>query len=427
MRRALPYVVACVGTAFGACASDTEGGSDRATGPASGAAASGSLAGAGGTGTAGAGGSFGNTNGMGMAPPEMVVLPTDDGNCGATSMEAEEVVVEETIEVPEEVTSIAPVAINIMLDQSGSMAGSPGIPPFIPAIPALWPGAVASIKSFVNDPKSADLSVALQYFPVSGFQCNGTGYDNPEVPMAKLPGNAAAIATSLDGHTPNGNTPIEGALRGATTYCQTYTPTDPNEVCVAVFITDGFPTDCDANAGNLAGIAATAAAAGVITYAVGLQGSDFSLLDQISMQGGAEDCDTAASTFACDVTASSDKLLDVLIKIRKEVVTTVTRTETVMKTVEKPLDCEFVLPPAENVQQGFDKDEVNVQLTAPSISDTTLGRVPSKDDCAANGWYYDDATKPTRIIACPDTCDMIQSTTAAKISILLGCPTIIIG
>ena len=423
MRRALPYLVVCVWTVSGACASDTEGGTDRTTGPSTGAAASGSMAGAGGAAGSGAGGSFGNTNGMGMEPPKMVVVPTDDGNCGATSMEAEEVVVEETIEVPEEVTTIAPVAINIMLDQSGSMNGILGIG-------ALWPGAIASIKAFVNDPMSQGLKVALQYFPVSGYQCNGTGYDTPEVPMAELLADgvqAAAVSASLDAHTPNGNTPIEGALRGVTSFCESYVPADPNEKCVSVFITDGAPTDCDLNHDNIAGVAATAFGAGVITYAVGLQGSDFALLDKISMQGGAEDCDPAAATYACDVTAGSNKLVEALNKIRAEVVTTVTHTETVMKTVEKPLDCEFVLPPAENVMQGFDKDEVNVQLTAPGIKDTTLGRVPSKKECTADAWYYDDATKPTRIITCPDTCTMIQSTTGAKIDILLGCPTIVIG
>lgn len=430
MRRSLSYLVVFA-MGLTACASDSEGGSDRNSGSGSGTGSGAPGDGSEGTAGSGAGGpGFGNTNSMGAGPMEIVQLPSDDGTCGAVSMEAEEVVIEEEIEVPEEVTSVAPVAINIILDQSGSMGGAPAIPPFIPAVPALWPGAVDSINAFVNDPMSEGLSVALQYFPVAGYQCNGTGYDMPEVPMGKLLPDgvqAMAIANSLAAHAPNGNTPIEGALRGVTSYCQTYTPSDPNEVCVAVFITDGFPTDCSADATTLAGIAGTAAGAGVITYAVGLQGSDFTLLDQISMQGGAEDCDAAAATYACDVTAGSDKLVEALKKIRKEVITTVTHTETVMKTVEKPLDCEFVLPPPENVAQGFDKDEVNVQLTGPSISDTTLGRVPSKGDCAADAWYYDDATAPTRIIACPDTCDMIQATEGAKIDILLGCPTIIIG
>ena len=60
-------------------------------------------------------------------------------------------------------------------------------------------------------------------------------------------------------------------------------------------------------------------AAGVKTYAVGLQGSDFSLLDKISMQGGAGDCDLAAPTYACDVTAGSDSLVEALNKIREQV------------------------------------------------------------------------------------------------------------
>jgi hypothetical protein len=67
---------------------------------------------------------------------------------------------------------------------------------------------------------------------------------------------------------------------------------------------------------------------------------------------------------------------------------------------------------------------VNVQLSAPNSGDTVLGKVSAEDDCARNGWYYDDATKPTRIIACPETCDLIETTPEATVAILLGCKTV---
>ena len=54
-----------------------------------------------------------------------------------------------------------------------------------------------------------------------------------------------------------------------------------------------------------------------------------------------------------------------------------------------------------------------------------LGVVPTQADCAnfQNGWYYDDPVKPTKIIACPSTCDAIKAATDGKIDILVGCDT----
>jgi len=50
--------------------------------------------------------------------------------------------------------------------------------------------------------------------------------------------------------------------------------------------------------------------------------------------------------------------------------------------------------------------------------------VGSEDACGTElGWYYDNAAAPTRILACPETCTAVQSSTAAKVEVLLGCAT----
>lgn len=403
--------VAFLVTFASACATDSGEPTDRAG--ASSATGSGG-AGAAGT-SAGAGGAddFGNTDmRVAQAPQEIVELPGADGNCGATSVQAEQVIVEEQFEVEEEVTTVEPVAIYLMLDQSGSMV-------------LLWPGVANSVTQFVQDPMSAGVDVAIQYFPAFG-ECTGTGYDVPEVPMGRLSGHAVNITNSLAAHGPFGiGTPIEGALRGVTRYCQNFQQQNPSEKCIAVFITDGAPSGCNEDHNAIVQIATDAQAAGVTTYAVGLAGSDFTLLNRISMEGGAEDCDPGPQ-YACDVTAGGDQLVVALNRIREAVTTTVTRIETVTMTVETPLECEWELPAPDNAAQGFDQDQVNVQLTAPGAADATLGKVASAADCVADAWHYDDATSPTRIIACPETCDMIQSTTGAAVDILLGCPTLVI-
>lgn len=362
-------------------------------------------------GMAAPGGAFGNPEArIDAGTPMMVpVSAPDGGECGATSVQAQQVVLTEEIEVMEEVTSREPVAIYLMLDQSASSI-------------LLWPGAVNAINAFVNDPSSAGLDVAIQYFPLLTQACDGSGYATPEVLPGRLPAHAAMISASLANHAPFGfDTPMEGALRGVTQYCDRFQMENPDEQCVAVLITDGAPSGCNEDFGQLAQIAADAFSSGVLTYAVGLLGSDFTLLNQIAMSGGGEDCDPGAN-FACDVTANSDLLVDALNKIRDTVTTIETRIETVTTVVETPLECEWEIPPSPT--GTFDREKVNVQLSSMSANAVTLGKVASDVACAQNGWRYDDPSAPTRIIACEQTCEMIRATPQAKVDILLGCQTI---
>jgi len=365
------------------------------------------------------GGDFGNTD-VSMAtdtqPAVMDSVAMDDGNCGATSVVAEQVVLEEFIEIEEEVTTVEPVAFYIMLDQSFSMV-------------PLWFGAVAGIKAFVTDPMSDGIDVALDFFPGFGMirGCDGSGYENPHIPMGRLPGHAPAITSTLDSLLgPTGiGTPIEGALRGATAFCANFQAQNPDEKCIAVLVTDGSPSGCQEDPNALVSIVAQAFSGGVITYGVGLAGSDFTLLNRISQEGGADDCDPGAQ-YACDVTASADQLVLALNRIRAAVTNTVTRVETVTTVVETPLACEWELPPPDSINQGFDKMQVNVKLSATELGAKQLSYVESESACAADAWYYDDATAPTRIIACPDTCSVIESSTGAAVDILLGCPTLVL-
>jgi hypothetical protein len=390
-----------------ACA-DSSSVRDRLQGNgAAGAAGSGQAT----AGMAAPGGAFGNpTERPDAGMPVMVAIEVPEGGeCGATSVQAQQAVVSEEIEVMEEVTSREPVAIYLMLDQSASAI-------------LLWPGAVNAINAFVNDPASAGIDVAIQYFPLLTNACDGSSYSTPEVAPGRLPMHAAAIGSSLGAHAPFGfDTPMEGALRGATQFCTGFQADNPDEKCVAVLITDGAPSGCNEDFGQIAQIAQNAFASGVLTYAVGLLGSDFTLLNQIAMSGGAMDCDPGAN-FACDVTAGSERLVDALNQIRDTVTTIETRIETVTTVVETPIECEWDLPPSPT--GTFDREKVNVQLSSAGGTATTLGKVASEDVCANNGWHYDDPLTPTRIVACAPTCELLKGTAQAKVDILLGCPTL---
>ena len=390
----------------------------------------------------------------------------EEPNCGARSFEAEQVVTETQVEVTEEITedvtteetvevtedvteeviTTKPAKLYILLDRSASMSGATGGS-------NIWTPAVNAVKAFVADEDSAGLGVGIQYFPnsKSGNTCDGTRYKTPDVAPAPavLPASASALITSLGKQSPESllgasGTPIEGALRGATQYCLTYQAAHTDEQCVAVIVTDGKPEwdSCEKNYDNLAKIAKAAKDKGVITFAVGLKGADFTLLNKIAMAGGAPDCDTGSSTYACDVSSNADKLSIALNKIRETTVTTEThtvtypvthtvtrpvthtetRTETHYEVQKTPVPCEWTIP--ESTDGPFNKDKVNVRWSA-NKQETTLLRVGAQADCLEKGWYYDNPTSPERVIACSQTCDAIKAQEDSSVDILLGCATIV--
>ncbi len=424
-----------VGLALGACTAENGAGGDR--GPLAPGGSGGGVAGASGAvAGVGAGGAWlpdpyaGSSGGGTEGTLDSGVTDA----CASISREAEQVEVEKEVEVLVEVVEADPVALYFMLDESGSMMESPlYIPPF------KWNVAVDAIKWFVNDPGSANIDVALQYFPIAAGDClTGAGYDTPAVPMGTLPGHATAITTALDTHFPGasggGGTPIEGALRGVTQFCAAF-KTDPvanpqGEECVAVLITDGQPTQCNVFHDDLVKIAADAYANHqVMTFAIGMAGADFTLLDRIG-EAGHGDCtpDPADPTWACNVSTGGTTFVDALNQIRNMVTTMVTRYDTVTELQTVALECEWEIP-APPAEEAFNRDKVNVEFTPTGLDadKQMFGRVDSAAACRDNlGWYYDDPNAPTRIIACEKTCETIQATETGKINILLGCGTLII-
>jgi hypothetical protein len=360
-------------------------------------------------------------NGGGLVDAGPVFIPDAaepiKGECGATSLTAKQISVETEVKVESQVTTVKPVVLYIMFDQSLSMSWG-----------NLWDPAVAAMKSFVTDAKSNGIGVGLQYFPLSGgASCStGSGYSTPAVAIGQLPNQAKAFQDSLAAHKPNGTgTPIEGALRGVTEFCKKYQTDHTEQQCVAVLVTDGkpeFAAGCSENADTLANIAKAANTVGVKTFAVGLKGADFGLLDKIAKQGGAPDCDANASAYACDVSSGADKLGTALTAIRDSVVTTEVHTEIVTHLEETKLPCEWEIPSPPD-GQSFDRDKVNIRFSAAQI-DTTFFRVAESSACRINGWHFDDAQAPKRLVACPETCDRIKATAEAKIDVLLGCATL---
>lgn len=369
-----------------------------------------------------------------VAADDSTLPLSPEESCAIRAVEAE--TIERVVEVPIEEEVVVPSVFYLMLDSSGSMQNDPftltsliqQVLDFLglgggAAQPNKWDYAVAGLKRFVNDPDSAGLELSLGYFPEGG-QCDGSGYDVPSVPLGELPQNAPAIESSLDARVPAGGTPLEGALRGATRFCLAFNKEHPEASCVAVLITDGAAAECDARtAAQLAAIATGAAEQGVLTFAAGMEGADFAVLDAIGRAGGG-DCDPSAPGFACDLTSNQDAFTNALNGIRDRT-RTQTRIERRIEREVQTLPCEWEIPepPAGEV---FDSKRINVAFSTPLAAARTLTGVAQAADCgAAGGWYYDDPLQPSSIRACPSSCELLSTLPDARVDLLFGCRTII--
>lgn len=357
---------------------------------------------------------------------------TEDQSCAASVLEAE--TIERVVEVPIEEEVVVPSVFYLMLDSSGSMVRDPftlaglvedildlfGIGQSAPQ-PTKWDYAVAGLKTFIRDPASAGIEMGLGYFPDVGL-CDGSGYDVPFVDLGALPGNGAALESSLDGRVPDGGTPLEGALRGATNFCLGFNAANPDASCVAVLITDGAAEECAARgATELASIAASAYENGVITYAAGMQGADFAVLDAIGRAGGA-DCDPASTSFACDLTADRDAFIAALSSIRDRT-RTQTRIERRVEREVQTLPCAWEIP-APPSGESLDPARVNVELAPPEASAIAVANVADEAACGtADGWFYDDPAAPGSVVACPATCARLGAAQDIRVNLLFGCET----
>jgi Mg-chelatase subunit ChlD len=249
--------------------------------------------------------------------------------------------------------------------------------------------------------------------------CAVADYETPAVPIATLPDNAAAVIASLDAEQPIGLTPTPAALQGALRHAAVHAQQNPSHRVIVLLATDGFPTQClpasaqtvDQAVDAVAQIAAKGFAMqpSIETYVIGVFGPDdpnaMSQLDRLAVAGGTD--------HALVVDTSRDvaqQLLDVLATIR-----------------HGTLACDFELPAAPQ-GQTLDFNLVNVELTQ-GIDTSELLYVGRPDQCdkADLGWFYDvdpgSGQTPTKISACPHTCDALRAAQDAAVDIRLGCAT----
>jgi hypothetical protein len=248
--------------------------------------------------------------------------------------------------------------------------------------------------------------------------CQVSSYSTPEVPIALLPGVAPTIVNSVNGHSPNGNTPTRPALEGAHAYAGPWAAAHPDRKTIVVLATDGDPTQCSANSvQDVANVAANAFAANpsVMTFVIGV-GSSLTSLNSIAAAGG------SGQALIVD-TASGDptqQFLDAMNQIRDSV----TVTDVITDVQTTPVPCEWEIPAPPDGEM-FDKTKVNVDFSAGGASPQRIGAVAASGDCASvsGGWHYDDPDNPTKVLVCPQTCTTIQAIPDAQVDVVFGCAT----
>lgn len=96
--------------------------------------------------------------------------------------------------------------------------------------------------------------------------------------------------------------------------------------------------------------------------------------------------------------------------------------DNIAKGLVTKLGCEFAFP-KETGGKAADPSKVVVKYTPGGAATKSLTQVTDASKCGSipDAWYYDDNTKPTKIVFCPTTCTSAGADTGGKLEIAVGC------
>ncbi|MEM9696133.1 MAG: vWA domain-containing protein [Myxococcota bacterium] len=290
-----------------------------------------------------------------------------------------------------------PLSIFFAVDKSTSMRDG-----------GKWVDTRLAFLSFMSDRDADDINMALRFWPDEGCDesCNSQRCAEPQVEMGSLgdPDHEADLIDMFNAKQPSGLTPMEAALEGAERFALDYAAqVGSDEKVAVVFLTDGEPTVCSQDVDEIADYAEEAyARAGVLTFAVGLEGSNPAQVDKIAAAGA-----TDAAYFLGGAGNTRQALLEALQSIRSTAV-----------------ECTFSIPEG-TAGRPTDPRLVNVRVTDGSGERSFLANVGERDACGeAAGWYYDNPENPMVIELCPASCESLKRG-LLELDIAVGCETIV--
>ncbi|HYP86537.1 MAG TPA: vWA domain-containing protein [Polyangiaceae bacterium] len=301
-------------------------------------------------------------------------------------------------------TELSPVYLVFLLDESGSMGdGQHG------DRTKKWDPVTSALKAFFADPESSGITASLSMFPLDKTppgpadesiqaDCDADVYSTPIVSPSALPDDKSFAAAMTAVEPPNEfGTPTLPALTGTIDYAESLLAEDKSRKVAIVMVTDGDPVSCDGNTISATAAAAQAVADHIPTYVIGV-GESLTSLDAIAKGGGT---DKAFIVSLTKPEQTRTDLLDAIELIRGQAIS-----------------CELDIP-APPPGKKLDPDKVNVHYSGETQDDTSL---KYGIDCTGDtAWHYDDATKPTKILLCDDTCATVKADTKAKLGVEFAC------
>lgn len=295
-----------------------------------------------------------------------------------------------------------PLHMVVVLDKSGSMCEytSSTSPRDCNNPSSKWQQVTKSLDAFFKSAQSKGITVSLIAFPVNTNMCNGPTYQAPIAADVALPDTTGKLGQTIAGLSGDGSTPTSAALSGAIEYAKGVSTKLAGKGKVAVVMaTDGLPQGCSGDSIPSASSIASSAKATVPTYVIGVG----NLLNDLNALANAGGTSKAYIVSTANQTAVANDFATALSQIRGQ-----------------SLACEYALPQAPQ-GQTLDFQKVNVQFTPAGAGAQTLAY---SDGCAkADGWRYDNAQTPTKILLCQSACDKAKADGTAKIDLVLGCQT----
>lgn len=246
--------------------------------------------------------------------------------------------------------------------------------------------------------------------------CNSDRYASPAVEIGLVSDNFDDVDRALAMQPPEGLTPTTPALQGAIAHAREWAATHPDHTVVTVLATDGLPTECGPEPGQIPPLdqVLTVAAEGlegenpIRTFVIGVfqpgDGVSINNVNAIARAGGTDE-----AVFIDTSGAVEDQFLEALRSIRNG-----------------QLACQLQLPESGELLDYF---RVNLEFDNGETK-TQLGFVRDEAGCAAspNSWHYDvdaNVTRPSAIEVCPAVCEQFRNAPRGSINLQLGCATIL--
>jgi hypothetical protein len=302
----------------------------------------------------------------------------------------------------------SPVDLFIMLDRTQSMTYT-----LQNSTLQRWDAIEQGFKQFTSSTFQFT-RVGLNYFGKTGnpndpAECDPNAYAQAAVPIDYLSNNASALVQSVTNERAilGGQTPWYPALQGGLQFTQKWQMANPSRGVVFVFVTDGYPTECDQDMTDITSVVSDAHQARglfaggppIYTSVIGVAVDKFNL-DAVAQAGGTNtanivDGPTAPDQFA---TALQNALRSIF---------------------SANLQCSFALP-TPPAGQVLDPNVVQVVYMPFQGNDQEIPRTTSAAACGGlnGGWYFDNASNPTSITLCPCSC---ANTAAGSVEVRFGC------